>query len=182
MSELARFAPRARRAAVAVVVLLLVGAAITALTIAGSREGGFWPAKPPLRPPARVITTREATSRSTPHRLAPPVRPTELMRARDAAERFLGTFLPLAYGRARALEVRGVTPGLGRQLRRGRAAITPAELSRRPRVVRLGVVGMTPGFALATARVSDGGITAYLLRFTLLARRNRWWVNGVQQG
>ena len=182
MSEPARFAPRARRAAVAAVALVLIGAVITALTIAGSRDGGFRPGKPAPRPSAREITAREATTRSAPHRLAPPVRSAQLMRARDAAKRFLGAFLAFAYGRARALEVRGVTPGLGRRLRRGRAAITPVELSRRPRVVRLRVVGMTPGFALATAMVSDGGITAYLLRFTLQDRTGRWLVNGVQQG
>lgn len=200
MTALVRLAPRAKRTALAVVALLallLIGAVITELTIAGSRDGGFRQDKPALRPSPREITARaattraattraatmrEATTRSTPHRLAPPVRSAQLMRARDAAERFLGTFLAFAYGRARALEVRGVTAGLGRQLRRGRAAITPVEHSRRPRVARLGVVGMTPGFALATAVVNDGGITVYRLRFTLQARAGRWLVNGVQQG
>ena len=88
MSPPARLAPRARRTAVAAVALLLIGAAISALTIAGSQEGRRRPGKPAQRPPAR-----ETTTRSAPHRLAPLVRAAQLMRARDAAERFLDAFL-----------------------------------------------------------------------------------------
>jgi hypothetical protein len=177
MTAPARLAPRARRTAVAVMALLLIGAAITSLTIVGAQESGLRPRKPAARPLARKTTTR-----SPPHRLAPPVRSAQLVRARDAAERFLGTFLPFAYGRPRAAVVRAVTPALRRRLTRERAAITPVEPSRRPRVVWLWVVGMTPGFVLATATVTDGGITTYVLRFTLQARGGRWSVNGLQQG
>ena len=139
------FRAASRRAALAAVALVLIGAVITALTLAGSRDGGFRPGKPAPRPSARATTAREATTRATPHRLALPVRLAQLMRARAAAKRFLGAFLAFAYGRAGAVDVRGVTPGLGRRLRRGRAAITPVELSRRPRVVWLRWWGWRPG-------------------------------------
>jgi hypothetical protein len=174
---MSRLAPRARRTAVAVVALLLIGAAITALTTMGSREGGRRPGRPPAQPRAS-----ETTARAAAHRLATPVRSAQLTRAHDAAERFLGSYLAFAYGQARAPQVRAVTPALGRQLMRGRTPIAPVELSRRPRVAWLRLVGMTPGFALATAMVNDGGITPYPLRFTLQARGGHWSVNGVQQG
>ena len=106
----------------------------------------------------------------------------ELRRARDAAERFLGTYLPFAYGRAGALGVGSVTRVLGRRLARDRAQVTPMERRRSPRVVLLRVVGLTPGFALATAIVDDGGIAAYPLRFTLQGAAGRWAVSGVQAG
>jgi hypothetical protein len=78
--------------------------------------------------------------------------------------------------------VSAVTLDLRRQLARERVQITPVERRRYPRVVSLGVVGMTPGFALATATVEDGGITAYPLRFTLHSSAGRWAVSSVQEG
>jgi hypothetical protein len=177
ISALERLPPRARRLVVAVVALLLIGAAITALTIAPSPGTGARSGRPAPRAPARQTTTPPSTQR-----LAPPVPAAELRRAHDAAERFLGTFLPFAYGRSRALEVSAVTPALRRQLTRGRRQITPVERRRQPRVVSLRVVGMTPGFVLATAIVDDGGIAAYPLRFTLQESGDRWAVSSVQEG
>jgi hypothetical protein len=106
----------------------------------------------------------------------------QLRRAHDAAERFLRTFLPFAYGRARAPAVTAVTRALRSQLGRERAKITPVERHRHSSVVSLSIVGMTPGFALATAIVDDGGIADYPLRFTLQQGAGRWAVSGVQDG
>jgi hypothetical protein len=177
ISALKRLPPRARRFVVAVVALLLIGAAITALTIAPSPRTGARLDRPAPRGPAR-----QTTMRPSPQRLGSPLPAAELRRAHDAAERFLGTFLPFAYGRALALEVRVVTPALRRQLTRERAQITPVERRRQPRVVSLRVVGMTPGFVLATAMIDDGGIAAYPVRFTLQESGGRWAVSSVQEG
>jgi hypothetical protein len=161
---------------VVVVALLLIGAAITALTIA----------PPPGTRVRRAPVPRGPARQTPPHpsrqRVAPPVPAAQLRRAHDAAERFLRTFLPFAYGRARAPAVTSVTRALRSQLARERAQITPVERYRHPSVVSLSVVGMTPGFALATAIVADGGIAAYPLRFTLQQGAGRWAVSGVQDG
>jgi hypothetical protein len=104
-----------------------------------------------------------------------------LLRAREAAERFLGSYLPLAYGRAGAL-AGPVTAAVRRQLRAAQAQITPVERRRRPRVVSVELVGTTPGFVVATAMVKDGGVTASRLRFTLAGKAGRWAVFSVVEG
>jgi hypothetical protein len=177
LSALERVPPRARRVVVVVAALLVIGAAISALTIAPSPVGGARAGSPAPRAPAR-----QTSARRSPQRLAPPVPAAQLRRARDASERFLGTYLAFAYGRVGALALSSVTPAFGRQLVRDLAQVTPVERRRRPRVVLLRVVGLTPGFALATAIVDDGGIAAYPLRFTLQASAGRWAVSGVQEG
>ena len=175
ISALERLPPRARR--VVVVALVLIGAAITALTIAPSPGTGVRRATPAPRGPERQTTRHPSRQR-----VAPPVPAAQLRRAHDAAERFLGTFLAFAYGRAPALEVRAVTLALRRQLGLEHAPITPVERHRHPHVVSLRVVGMTPGFVLATAMVDDGGIAAYPLRFTLQGGVGRWSVSSLQEG
>jgi hypothetical protein len=177
ISAVERLPSRVRRMVVAVAALLLIGVALAALTIAPTPVGGVRSGPPALRAPAR-----RATTSPSPQRLAPPVRADQLRRARDAAERFLATYVPFAYGRGGALAVSSVTPMLGRQLARDRTQVTPVERRRRPRVVSLRVVGMTPGFALATVIVDDGGLAAYLLRFELQGGAGRWAVSGVQEG
>jgi hypothetical protein len=177
ISALERLPPRARRIVVAVVALVLIGAAITALRIAPSPGTGARSSRPAPRAPAR-----QTARHPSPQRLAPPVPGPELRRARDAAERFLGSYLSFAYGRARALSVTPVAPALGNQLAREHAQITPVDRRRHPRVVSLRVVGMTPGFVLAMAMVDDGGIAAYPLRFTLQESAGRWAVSSVPEG
>jgi hypothetical protein len=168
---------RVRRVVVAVAALLLIGAALAALPIAPSPVGGVRPGPPAPRAPAR-----QTTLRPSPRRLAPPVPADQLRRAHHAAERFLGTYVPFAYGRAGALALSSLTPVLGRRLARDRGQVTPVERRRRPRVVSLRVVGMTPGFVVATAIVDDGGIVAFPLRLTLQASAGRWAVSSVQAG
>jgi hypothetical protein len=176
ISVLERLPPWVRRVVVVVVALLLVGAAITALTIAPSPGTGVRRAPVPQGP------ARQTTPHPSRRRVAPPVPAAQLRRAHDAAERFLRAFLPFAYGRARAPAVTSVTPALRRQLVRERAHVTPAERQRHPRVVSMRLVGIMPGFVAATAAVADGGIAMYPLRFTLQRIAGRWSVSGVQAG
>ncbi len=175
LSALDGVPPRARRVVVVMVALLLVGAAITVLTIAPSPRTGVRRATPSPRGPARQTTPSR-------QRVAPPVLGPELRRARDAAERFLGSYLSFAYGRARAPSVTPVRPALRNQLAREHAQITPVERRHHPRVVSLRLVGIMPGFVAATAAVADGGIAMYPLRFTLQRIHGRWSVSGVQAG
>jgi hypothetical protein len=177
IAALERLPPRVRRIVVAVAALVLIVAAITALTIVPSPGTRARSSRPAPRAPAR-----QTARHPSPQRLAPPVPGPELRRARDAAERFLGSYLSFAYGRARAPSVTPVTPALRNQLTREHAQITPVERRRHTRVVSLRVVGMTPGFVLATAMVDDGGIAAYPLRFTLQRSAGRWSVSSVLEG
>jgi hypothetical protein len=177
IAALDRLPPWLRRIVVAVVALVLIGAAVTALRVAPSPGTGTRLSRPAPRAPAR-----QTARHPSPQRLAPPVPGPDLRRARDAAERFLGSYLSFAYGRARAPSVTPVTPAVRNQLTREHAQITPVERRRHTRVVSLRVVGMTPGFVLATAMVDDGGIAAYPLRFTLQESRDRWAVSSVLEG
>ena len=114
--------------------------------------------------------------------LRQPVSATELHGAVNVAGRFLRSYLRFAYGKASPSSVLAITPRERSQLSRERAAVTPAERDRRPRFVSLQVIGTTPGFAVATATVADGGITRYRLRFTLQRRATRWAVGSVGEG
>jgi hypothetical protein len=72
--------------------------------------------------------------------------------------------------------VRGVTPAVARELRKGRARPTPAQAQRRPRLAGLDVVLQTPGSAIATATVVDGGPVPYRIVVGLERRGGRWLV------
>jgi hypothetical protein len=176
LAAVERLPVRARRVVVAVGALLLLALAIAAVTLTGPREGGRprGSASPPRAPAV-------ATNTSSPRLLAP-VSGAELTGARLVAERFLAGYLPFAYGRASAATVAGVTPGLSRQLLQERVAAPPAERARQPRVVSLQLVGTTPGFAVATAVIDDGALTAYRLRVTVQRQSGRWAVSSVVEG
>ena len=176
ISALERLPPWARRVVVVVVALALIGAAITALTVAPSPGTGVRRAPVPRGP------VRQRTPHPSRQRGAPPVPAAQLRRAHDAAGRFLRTFLPFAYGRARAPAVTSVTSALRRQLAREHTHVTPAERQRHPRVVSLRLAGIMPDLVAATATVTDGGIAPYPLRFTLQRIAGRWSVSGVQAG
>jgi len=177
ISALDRLPAQVRRVAVTVLALLLIGAAIAALVIARTSGGGVRLRRPTVRAPAH-----ETSPPAPPRRPAPPVPAGQLRRARDAAERFLGSYLSFAYGRVRAPAVTPVMPALRNQLVRERAQMTPAERQRHPRVVSLRVVGIMPDFVAAAAAVADGGIATYPLRFTLQRSAGRWSVSSVLEG
>lgn len=167
---------RGRRVAVMVSGLVAVAAVMVALTVAPSRSGGGRAPRPTRRAHAEQTPTRVEQKR-----VASPVSTPQRLWAREAAERFLGSYLPFAYGRAGAL-AGPVTPGVRRQLRAARAQITPVERRRHPHAVSLQLVGTTPGFVVATAIVKDGGIAASRLRFTIQRTGGRRVVSGVVKG
>ena len=180
IAAIERVSPRVRGLLLAAAALLLLGTAITSLTLEASPGGGarrLTPARPSARPRSHRIVGRPVPPNS-----GQPVSATELRGAVNVAGRFLRSYLRFAYGRVGRSSVLAITPGLRSQLSRERAAVTPAERDRRPRVVALQVIGTTPGFAVATATVADGGITRYRLRFTLQRRSSRWAVGSVGEG
>lgn len=169
--------PRRVRPVVAVAATMLLLAAATALTLQARPGDG---ARRPM--PVSSGPSHQTSHVPGPPSVRPPIPATELHRAGVAAGRFLVTYLPFAYGRASAGTVTAVTPGLRNQWIKERAAVTPAERRRHPRVVSLRIVGTEPGFVVATAIVEDGGIAAYRLRFALEDWGGRWLVSSVQEG
>jgi hypothetical protein len=178
IAAIERLPPLVRRVGVAATAVLLLGGAITSLTLEASTGG----ATHTLAPTVVQAPARRAPALPLPPRVRPPVSRADLRLADRLARRFLVSYLQFAYGRGIAGSVKGVTPGLRSQLLTQRAQSTPAERGRHPRVVSLATVGTTPGFVVATATIEDGGIAAYRLRFTLQEHADRWLVSSVQEG
>ena len=124
------------------------------------------------RPRAAGHAPRGASARS----------PAGLARARTVARSFAESYLAVAYGRASAGSVTGVTPAFRLELARAQPLVTPIERERHPRAVSVKAVGQAPGFVLATAWVSDGGISTYPLRFTVREGPGGWLVSDVVGG
>ncbi len=143
LAALERLPARVRRFVVAVGALLGLGAVMAALTLTAS-HGGEERRSPPQHPVATV-------PRTSSRRLPLPVSTGAMLQARRVAERFLAGYLAFAYGRGRALAIRGITQTLRRQLLSKRTQLTPVERRRRPRVVSVQTVGTTPVFVVATA-------------------------------
>ena len=130
--------------------------------------------------PSRRATAHERTTlRSQLPAHMPALAHVDLARAREAAVRFLGSYLRFAYGRAPARSVTTVSPAVRDQLTHGGASITPAEGRRRPRVVSLQVMTETAGHAHATALVEDGGVTSYAVLVALRRERLGWVVSAI---
>jgi hypothetical protein len=174
-SVLKRLSPRARLVAIAAAGLLLLSIVASALTPA-SQPG------PRSRGTGAGAASSSITTTAGIPRHPSPVSAAELVRVRQAASRFLESYLPFAYGRAHARSVAGVTPALRGQLTRERAQLTPLERRRHPRVVSLQVVGQAPAVALATAIIDDGGITTYPLRLRLERGPDGCMVSAVDGG
>lgn len=123
-------------------------------------------------PPSPVITP------SGPGRAATddPVSGRELAAARSVARRFLAGYLPYLYGHVPASQVTDVSATVARSLRRSTVQVTPAQRHRHPRLVGLTLIGQTPDSVIATARIADGGVTAYPLTFTLARTSRAGWV------
>lgn len=178
LAALDRLPPRWRRVGVGAAALMLLAAAITALTLE---------ARPVERlhrptPAAAPIVRRPPRSRPARRTARQPVSATELGRAREVAERFVFSYLRFAYGRATARSVVDVAPSLQSRLIRGRSSVTPVGRQHHPRLLSLHTVGTMPGFVVATVTVDDGGIAAYRIRFSLQERSGRWLVGAVEEG
>lgn len=174
LSRLSRF-PSARRAGVAALVLLLIGGVVlSALApVSGTVPGA--------RKRSAAVTARPRASGHAP-RGASAVSPSGLARARTVARSFAESYLAVAYGRASAGSGTGVTPAFRLELAREQPLVTPIERERHPRLVSVEAVGQAPGFVLATAWVSDGGISTYPLRFTVREGPGGWLVSDVLDG
>ena len=177
IAAIERLPPRVRRVVVAAAALLLLAGAIASLSLQAGRGRRAGRSVVIVRAPAR-----RPAARPVPPRVRPPVSGSDLRLASRVAGRFLRSYLEFAYGRARAISVGAVTPGLRSRLLRERVQVTPAERARDPRVVSLRVLATNPGFVVATASVADGGIAAYRLRCALRAEGGRWLVSDVQEG
>jgi hypothetical protein len=164
----------ARRLAIAAVALLVIGVVVSSLpqVPVGVHRG---------RRTSVALTARPGATGHAP-RGASPVSAPGLARARAAARSFADSFLAVVDGRAPASSVTGATPALRQELARAGAWVTPAERERHPRVVSVEAFGEAPGFVLATAWVSDGGIATYPLRLVVQQERRGWLVNDVVGG
>jgi hypothetical protein len=171
--------PRARRTAVAVAALLVVVAVIAAAVSRSPSPGGVRARRPVAR--LRVVTSSRAMRPSW-RPVIGAVPSAELRRARQVAGRFLAGYLSLAYGHSDALAGVPLTTAVRNGLRAAGALVAPAARRRHPRVVGLVVVGLAPGFVVATATIADGGIAVSRLRFALTGVAGRWVLSGVLQG
>jgi hypothetical protein len=172
LAALGRRSPATRRLTLAA--LALVALLVVALALAPARHPAHRPVVPPAGPTGAHRTPTAGGSRG--------ISPRRLVAAKSVAARFLAGYLPFLYGRGSAHSIEAVTPGLRLELVRIRAAVTPAERQRHPRVVSLTAVAQSPTATLATALVADGGITTYALRIMLSAGRDGWMVSGVDGG
>jgi hypothetical protein len=131
-------------------------------------------------PPSRRATAPDRTTlRSQVPAHAPALAHSELAPARQAAVRFLASYLRFAFGRARAQSVAPVSQAVRHQLMRGGASVTPVERRRHPHVMSVQVVAGAAGLAHATALVEDGGVTSYAVRVTLRRQRSGWVVTAI---
>ncbi len=134
------------------------------------------------RPRTSVAVT--ARRRTATHALggASPVSAAGLAQARAFAGSFANSYLRVAYGQAPVRSVERATSALRGELARGTAWVTPAERERHPRVTSVQAFGEEPGFVLATAVVSDGGIGTYRLRVTVQQGPRGWLVSDLVGG
>jgi hypothetical protein len=101
-------------------------------------------------------------------------RPTPPTDATLTVRRFLAAYLPFLYGQIGVEQLPAVTPQLRRTVAAQRGRVTPAERTRRPRVIAL---AFAPGHArrsvLFEAQIDDGA-SRYRLRLRV-ARQGAVW-------
>jgi hypothetical protein len=154
-SMLSRQSHRTRGLTVAAVGLLVLVLAASALAPSprpsrGSRRQATWTTRS-IRKPARPPSD-------------PQVAAGELDGARRVAGRFLAGYLPVLYGSVSASAVEGPASAVRSQLTGSRALLTPVERRRHPRLISLGTLAQASGVVLATALITDGGVTTFALR------------------
>jgi hypothetical protein len=157
--------------------LIVAAALLVVLSVVGTLSR---PSSQRPQPIGRSATAPGETAVSASVQPHPPVLArAELGRARQAAGRFLASYLRFAYGQAAGSAVAPASPTLRRQLASGGALFTPAGRRRHPSVVSLRMVDERPAGAVVAALVNDGGITAYALRVTLRRERSAWVVSAI---
>ena len=160
---------RRRLFAFAVAVLALATVALVALAPAPDRD----PA-PRARPEPPATVAPPAAS-PTPAARSTSVSP----RAKQAARRFLGSYLRFLYGHAGAREIERAAPQLRRRLSRSRLRVPPAARRRRPRVVAIDGRQTTANEVAVSAEVEDGGVARYPVALTVRADAGGWRVVAV---
>jgi hypothetical protein len=101
----------------------------------------------------------------------------QLSAARSVARKFFTSYLAFLSGGLSPTRVAGANQTLRRQLEHGRAAITPAERSSRPRVARLTLTSAGPPIsAIAVAVITAGHRPTSTLAATLEPHHGRWRV------
>jgi hypothetical protein len=150
-----RFPPPASVLGAALLVTLSIGV----IVLAGS---GRSPRHVPASHRARAPRSGSDARRTTPI---------------NAALQFANSYVAFLYGEAPAGAVSPVSPSLRRQLLRGRALVTPAEVQRQVIVRGLQVLRWRGGAALADIRVDDGASPPYILSFRLRFRHGSWTVD-----
>lgn len=98
----------------------------------------------------------------------------DLLAAQRAARRFITSYLPVLYGRAKPQTVSGATAALRTDLRRNVRRLPPAMQERTPRIEGLDVVRQAEGAVQATATIADGDVSTFPLIF-YLERGPRGW-------
>ena len=138
---------------------VVLGAAIALLAIAGTGKQRTSRAPAPTGVGGSVVSGR---------------RPTPPMAATVTVRRFLAGYLPFLYGQVGADQLRAVAPQLRRSVTAERERVTPAERSRRPRVIAL---AFAPGdlrrAVLFEAQIDDGA-SRYRVRLRV-ARHGAVW-------
>ena len=96
--------------------------------------------------------------------------------ARSVGERFLRSYVPFLYGRARADELNGASRELRRVLHRARVRVPPARAARTPRIVRLQSTEQSSATVVVTVIVDDGDLAAYPVTALVERRAGSWQV------
>ena len=152
-----RHGPRWRLAAAAVV----LAAAIALVAIAGTGKPRTASAPAPTGAGPPVVSG---------HRPTPPTNATLTVR------RFLAGYLPFLYGQVGVEQLRAVTPQLRRTVAAQRGRVTPAERTRRPRVIALAFAPGDVRRAVVFEAQIDDGASRYRLRLRVARQGSVWRV------
>jgi hypothetical protein len=163
-------AERERRAAVAVVAVLLVASAVL---LAATRPAGRTRQLAPRKP---VASVNGASRSPMPAASAAGVAPAVARTARG----FLAGYLTYLYGHAPVSAVSGATPRLSRSLRAHPPIVSPGVRARRVRVLSLHAAPAPAGLIGVSALVNDGELASYRIRLILARARGRLLVTTVE--
>ncbi|HEY2536386.1 MAG TPA: hypothetical protein VGI24_05315 [Solirubrobacteraceae bacterium] len=100
--------------------------------------------------------------------------------ATQIAARFLAGYLSYAYGHSSVRQITGGSRALILTLESRPPRISPAALTRHPRVVSLRPIAAPAGEVVMTAMVNDGGLIDYPIGLVLASDHGRLLVTGLE--
>jgi hypothetical protein len=153
-------------AALLAVVVLAIGEVLAAATATTGRLADPGPPPPVLSTPSPVITPTSGQNNRP---------PTDMPGARQAAQVFLHSYLPLLYRRGRPSSVRGVDAHVRASLQ-GAAQQPRARADRRPRVAALAARDEGAGRVLMVATIADRVSRAYRIVFAVTRAPDGAWL------